>query len=246
MNDKRFEKLLSYGIRLRNRYLHFLSAYKLYDEFNKLSAPNKVGAKKAQANVNIFNKYKYFTLTSKEALRCFFLIELAKFFDEDKKRNQSLSIQGIIDYALTDIESFSTEEFKKYHKNRVIIPELLEALTPLSKKDLIKIKNRIKRNNNLINRVKTYRDKYLAHDDIEKTNIPINRKDVVILMRIIKDIIALLYKKLDFSSNSYHNYEKEPVNDINRLVYDLKEQEKIKLSNIEKKYGFKIDKPKYL
>lgn len=245
MDNKRFEKLLIYVIRLRNRYLHFLSAYKLYDEFNKLSAPNKVGIKKAKANVNIFNKYKYFILTSKEALRCFFLIELAKFFDEDKRRNQSLSIQGIIDYALIDIESFSTKEFKKYHKDRVIIPELFEAFTSLSKEDLMKIKNRIKRNSDLINRVKTYRDKYLAHDDIEKINIPIDKKDVVILIRIIKAVIALLYKKLDFSSNSYDNYEKEPVNNINNLVNDLKEQEKIRLNNLEKKYGFKIEKPKY-
>jgi len=245
MDDKRFEKLLNYGIRLRNRYLRFLSAYKLYDEFNKLSAPNKVGKKKAGANVNIFNKYKYFIMSSKEALRCFFLIELAKFFDEDKIRKQSLSVQEIVDFALVDINSFSIKEFKKYHKDRVVIPEFFEALVPLSKKDLIKIKNRIKRNSDIIDRVKEYRDKHLAHDDIKKRDVFINKKDIDILAKIVKDVIALLYKKLDFSSNIYDNYEKEPVKNINNLINDLKEQEKIRLLKVEKKYGFKIDRPKY-
>lgn len=244
-NSIRFEKLLKYGIRLRDRYLHFISAYKLFDELNKLSAPNKIGIKKAEANVNIFNKYKYFILTSKESLRCYFLIELSKFFDEDKKRNQTLSIQGIIEHALLDVNSFSTIEFKKYHKDRVIIPELFENFTPLSKKDLIKIKNRIEKNNNIINRVKNYRDKYLAHDDIEKIDIPLNKKDVDILLKIVKDTITLLYKKLDFSSNSYDNYEKEPIKNINDLVNDLKEYEQIRLDKLEKEYGFKIDKPRY-
>jgi len=234
----RFEKLLEFGKRLRNRYLHTLSAYKLFDEFNKLSAENIVGKKRAQANVNIFNKYGYFILTSKESLRCFFLIELAKFFDKDL-RKQNLSIENVINYSDKKIESFSVEQFHQYHKDRKIIPELFEKFKALTKKDLNKINKRLNNNQEVIKRLKDYRDQYLAHDDIKKKDIPINKKNVNTLMNIVKDTIELIHHKLDFSSNSYSNYKEEPIKDINRLVKDLKEHEKLRIIRLEEKYGIK-------
>jgi len=241
-SELHFKKLFDYSKRIERRYLHFLSAYRLYDEYNKLSAINKVGKKKAETNVKIFNKYKYFILMSKEALRFFFLIELSKFFDEDIKRRQTLCIQEIINYALKNIDSFSVEQFKKYHKDRKIIPQLFEKFKSLTKKDLNKILRRIKRNDDIILRLKNYRDKCLAHDDINQVNIIINKKDVSILMKIVKDTIDLMYSKLDFSVIIYDNYNKEPINDINNLIKDLVKQEKVRLSELEKKYGVKLPK----
>lgn len=235
----RFKKLFEFGKQLRNRHLHAIAARKVFDEFNKLSATNIVGKKNAEANVKIFNFYKYFFLTSKEAVRCFFMIELAKFFDEDA-RKQTLSIQNIIHYAEKRIESFSVDEFHKYHNERYIIPELFEKFKALTKSDLNKIKKRLKRNKNRIENLKKYRDKFLAHDDIKKKDILIHRKDIDVLLKIIKDTIALIYTKLEFSVNSYQNYEEEPVREINRLMKALKEHEDQRLADIEKKYGVKV------
>jgi|GEM_PF-758554 len=235
----RFQKLFGFGERFRNRYLHTLSAYKLFDEFNKLSTENIVGRKKANENIKIFNKYSYFILTSKESLRCFFLIELAKFFDEGS-RKQNLSVKYALNYANLKIDSFSIEQFYRYHKDRKIIPELFERYKPLSKKDLEKINKRIDYNKATIKRLKDYRDQYLAHDDIKKKDVPINKKDVNTLMNIVKDTIELIYHKLEFASNSYKNYEEEPVQDINRLINDLRVYEKLRLAKLEKEYRVKV------
>jgi hypothetical protein len=78
----RFKKLHEYSNQLRNRFLLVLSSNKIFNELNKMSAINIVGRKKAESNVKVFNQYRYYFLTSKEAVRCFLLIELAKYFGE--------------------------------------------------------------------------------------------------------------------------------------------------------------------
>jgi hypothetical protein len=231
----RFSKLLSFAKKLDNRYLLTIASRKIFDEFNKLLTISIIGKKNAEANAKILGSYKYFFATTKEAVRCFFLIELAKFFDEDKQR-QTLSIQNVIDFAKKRIESFSVDQFQKYHKERKIIPEIFEKYRALTQKDLDSIEKRINRNKNRVKNLKTYRDKFLAHDDVKKQDILINRRDINVLLRIIKDTIGLLYMKLDFSSISYVNYEEEPILELNHLIKVLKESEDRRLLNFREEY----------
>jgi hypothetical protein len=234
-----FKELFDHGKKLRSRYLNTLAARVLFDEFNKLSAIGVVGKRNAESNVKIFNVYAYFFLTSKEALRCYFLIELAKFFDEGK-RNQALSIQYVIDYANNHVENFSVEEFHKFYPDRTIIPELFKSFKALSVHDLRKLKDRLRRNKDVILRLKKYRDKFLAHDDIKKNDILITKKNIDTLLNIVKDTIDLLYHKLEFSVNSYKNFEEDPALQINHLLQVLKDHENQRLDSLEKTYGIMI------
>ena len=52
--------------------------------------------------------FKYFFLTTKEASRYCFFIEIAKFFDTLKK---SLTINKVIDYAEKNITKFTKQDF---------------------------------------------------------------------------------------------------------------------------------------
>ena len=81
--QKCFEELLTLTKRIKSRYLNVVAAQKIFDELNNLCTVAVVGEKQAQENADILKKYNYFFGVSKEAVRCFFLIELAKFFDED-------------------------------------------------------------------------------------------------------------------------------------------------------------------
>lgn len=58
--NKQFETLLDYAKKLRSRYLHTLSSFKIFERFTKLPAPNIVGKKRAEENVKVFNIFKYF------------------------------------------------------------------------------------------------------------------------------------------------------------------------------------------
>ena len=231
--NKEFETLFDYAKKLRSRYFNTLSSFKIFERFIKLSAPNIVGKKKAEKNVKIFNIFKYFFITTKEASRCYFFIELAKFFDTSKK---SLTINKVIDYAEKNISKLTKQDFLDYHNGRQILPELFAQYKQLSLSDLRKIKKRLNRNKAIIKKLKIYRDKYLAHDDINKIKIGISVKEIKVLLDIVKSVIGLLYSKLDFSVNSYINFEKEPIKDLNSAMDNLIKFEENRLKEIREKY----------
>lgn len=234
-----FDKLIGYAKTLRNRYLNALAAQAIFDQLNNANLINKIGKKKANQNVKIIGYHPYFFLTTKEATRCYFLIELAKFFDTDK-RMQSLTLKTVITYAEDNLSSFSTENFWLYHKDRHIFPELFANYKPLTNNDLALFKKRLNNNKDRIERLKTYRDKWLAHDDLEKIKVDITKKDVATLMKIIQDMVDLLHFKLEFSSVDYRNYKENPRNEVDSVLSKLVEHEKQRIEALEKQYGIKI------
>jgi hypothetical protein len=235
-----FDKLFGYAKKLRDRYLNTIATRVLFDKMNELNIVGKVGKKKANENVKIINFHKYFFGTIKEATRCYFLIELAKFFDQSKS-NDSLTLYKVIKYAENTLASYSVENFQKYHKDRKIFPDLFNGYKPLSENDLNKLKNKLSKNSDKIERLKTYRDKFLAHDDIKKVSVEITKKDVSVLMKIIENAIDLLYSKLEFSENDYRNFKENPKREIDRVMESLRKQEKQRIAEIEKKYGVKVE-----
>jgi len=52
--NQEFQILFNYAKRLRSRYLNTVAAFRIFERFNQLSAPNKIGKKKAEENVKIF------------------------------------------------------------------------------------------------------------------------------------------------------------------------------------------------
>lgn len=235
--NQEYTKLFSEVQQIRKRYLTTLASHKVFQKFSKLAAPNIVGKKRAEENVKTFGNYLYFFTTVKEAARCYFLIELAKFFDPPKKHNETRTIFWTLNYAQKNIHRLTKDDFLAFHEGREVIPEILATYKPFEKKDLLKFEKRLKRNADKISRLKTYRDQYLAHDDIKKIEVKITFGEMETLLRIVHDIIELFYNKLEFASNSYKNFEEEPVRDIERLVNDLAEHEKRRLEEIKKKYG---------
>lgn len=234
--QQHFKELFERAKKLRSRYLQTLATFRIYDRFKRLSAPNIVGKRKAEANAKIFADYVYFFSPTQEAARCYFFIEIAKFFDKHKRR-QSLTVDYVLDYALENMRSFSKAEFEKYHSDRNIISEILQGYKPFVKNDVQKLKRRIKKHADVIKNLNTYRNKFLAHDDLEKVEVKITIAQIRILLNIIKDTIDLLYYKLEFASNSYLNFDKEPVRAVDRVVRNLQEYEEGRLKEIKKRYG---------
>ena len=219
--NKEFEKLFSEVQQLRKRLLTTIASHKIFDQFNKVVATNIVGKRKAEKNAKVFSNYVYFFTTTKEATRCYFLIELAKFFDIPKPRNETRSIFWTLDYAKKNVRRLTKADFVVYHNERQIIPEIFASYKQLEITDLKKFQKRLARNKDLIKRLKTYRDQYLAHDDIKKITVKLTVREMEVLIRIVRDIIELFYHKLEFASNSYKNFEEEPVREIDWLVKNL-------------------------
>lgn len=237
-NQENFKKAVKWTDILMSRYLNTLASFRIYERFREVAAPNKAGKRKADANVKVLSQHCYFFLPLQEAARYYFFIELAKFFDVNK-REQSLTIETILDLIEKNIVSFSKDEFRRYHSGRTFIPELLAEYVEFSLYDIKKIRNRLKGNKKTISDLKNYRDQFLAHDDIKKTDIKINGSQIKTLLKIIQDVIDLLYLRLDFSSNIYSNYSEEPASAVDNVIKALQEHEKERILKIKKEYKIK-------
>jgi len=229
--ETKFSKLFGYIRKFRTRYINTLSAYKIYDCFNTLAASNVISKKKANKNISILNSFKYFFQPVKEACRCYFLIELAKFFD---KSTQSLTVFNILDYSEKNIKKLTKKDFLNYHKSREILPELFKSYKPLSLTDIGKLENKIDSNKIILKKLKDYRDQYLAHDDIKKIKIKLTKREIEKILNLIEKFIDFYYLKLDFASNSYINFEEKSVEETKRLVEYLQKYEGYRIKEIEK------------
>ena len=234
-----FSQLFNYVEKLRSRYLLLLSALNVYDSICFLSAQNKVGKKKAFNNVKTINNFGYFFVTTKEACRCFFLIELAKFFDRSK-RSKPLTVYQALDYSRININKLSKDHFLKYHKDRKILPEIFEGYKELSLADLKIMNKKIKSKKNIIEKLINYRNKYLAHDDIDKLEIMITKNEIRQILSLLRSIIDLFYLRLDFASNRYNNFTEIPREETKLIVEYLQNYEKYRLKEIEEKYKVKL------
>lgn len=236
-HQKNYARLRELNGKLKSRLLNTLAAFRIYERFKRLAAPDWVGKRSAEANVKIFSHYKYFFLPVQEATRCYFFIELAKFFDKQNTRNQTLTIEFVLDFAEKNISSFSTKEFIKFHKERRDFLDIFKTYKPLTVHDLSKIRRRIQTHGRTIKNLKDYRDKYLAHDDVEKIPVNITAHEIKVLLKIVKDTVDLLYRRLDFGHNIYDNFDKEPVFAVDRVVKNLQEYEAERLRKLKKEYG---------
>ena len=94
-------------------------------------------------------------------------LELSKFFDKDK---DSLSLCKLINFINANINSFNKDNFIVYNKDRNIY-DLANTYEPITNKVLDDIKFEIEWQKELIKRLRDYRSKNLAHNDIKPQNI---------------------------------------------------------------------------
>lgn len=160
-------------------YEHFL----IRDSLKKSIASNIQWERKSKENVDIINKFIRFFWPSMEANRKIFALELAKFFDKDKK---SLSLYKLINFVRSNIKSFDKDNFIEYIKN----VDLWEGYEPIDENLLKEIENEISTNLDIIKKLKIFRDQNLAHNQQKKEMNPI-------LVWEIDDLFKLTLKWLN-------------------------------------------------
>lgn len=213
-----FQTLIRYTERLKERYLILLSAKNIFDRLNELLVINRVGKKMAKRNAEVFTCYRYFFFTVKEAIRCFFLIELAKFFEPHKNR-KSLYIRKVIKFAEKNLSKITEQDYKKHYKKTTRLPlKFFRENKHLSRSDIRKIKNKLIGRNIEIKKLTTYRNQYLAHDDITKISVSLSQRDIGRLLSIVSSVINLLYRRLNFSSFSSENFKQQPRREVDVVV----------------------------
>ena len=230
-----FKTLMDYAKEMHSRYFHTLSAFYAYEALCEITAPNIVGKYEAEENAKTIRRYNNFFLPARESLRVYFFLELAKMFDSSK---QSLHINKILNFTESNITNLTLDAFKEYNQAqpRAFLEELVKEYKGINYADLVSIKALLDNHEVALNKLDVYRNKWLAHDDINKPELPsINQGEIKNLFKILAKILNTITSQLNSESWTYSHIEND-VKHHTRLVIDhLRRFEPYHIKEIDEK-----------
>ena len=217
---------------VRRIYSDALHAFYVFKSIQNLSALNIAGEKEAPDNVDVMNRFKYFFKTTKQALRVYSLMELAKILDDAQ---QSLHLQKLINFARSNRQQLSVEDFESANSNRLFLAELVLRYENLGKEDFEKIQKKLDATAIVRSKITTYRDQYLAHNDLKKEEVDISFQEVQELFDLVADILNIFSNKTDFSITEYNHIEDLCGVDTKNVIQYLKRFEPYRLEEINQR-----------
>jgi hypothetical protein len=227
-----FSVLMKYINDLRSRYFKALSAFYAYEGMRENVAINLLGETEAQANADTMGRYKDFFVPAQEALRVYFFIELAKLFDAS---DEALHINKVVNFTESNIQRLNVDAFKEHNSGQT--REFLELLATeykgVAHSDLTEIRDSLNAHRESLEKLKTYRDEWLAHDDIHKSELPnITGEEIRALFEVLAKILNSLTGKLNSESTMWDHVERDVKHHTKLVVEYLRRFEPYRLQEI--------------
>lgn len=227
-----FGTLMAYINDLRSRYFKALSAFYAYEGMRENVAINLLGKAEAQANAETMGRYNNFFVPAQEALRVYFFIELAKLFDAS---DESLHITKIVNFTESNIKRLNVEAFMEHNsgQSRAFLEQLATEYKGVAPADLKEIRVSLEAHKDSLEKLKTYRDEWLAHDDIHKSELPsITGEEIRALFEVLAKILNSLTGKLNSESSMWDHVERDVKHHTKLVVEYLRRFEPYRLQEI--------------
>lgn len=231
MNESNFPRIMEYLKETKSIYLRAFSAFHVFETLEEALKINIVGEEKAKQNQEVMSNFKNFFLTSKESLRVYFFLELAKLLDVSDK---SLQINKIINITENNISKLTVNDFENYNKDRQLLEELVKGYKGITHENINEIRKTLKKEKNVISKIHTYRNKWLAHNDIKKPKIPtISSSELRSLFSSIEKIINLFTNNINYELTMWDHIEKSSKLETQVVLANLYKFEKYRTQEIE-------------
>jgi len=234
--NNEFKTLMDYAKEMHHRYFRAFSAFYAFEALKEVRAPNIVGKSDAEENAKTMARYNNFFTPTEEALRIYFFLELAKMFDSSK---QALHINKILNFTASNLKKLTVDAFKEYNQSqpRAFIETLVNEYKGMDYTELVKIKEMLDKHKGTLEKLETYRDKWLAHDDKKKPEIPsIIGEEIRALFEVLAKILNAITGKLNSESWSYSRVEDDVKHHVRLVIDHLRRFEPYRLKEIEEKY----------
>ncbi len=160
---------------------------------------------------------------------------------------QSLHINKILNFAESNLKALTSETFIEYNQNqdRVFIEELAMNYRGIVYSDLIMLRDKLGKHKNTISNLITYRDKWLAHDDINKPEVPpITGEEIRDLFDILETILNFITGELNSESWTYSHVEDDAKYKTRVVIDHLRRFEPYRMREIEKELNEKMKRYK--
>ena len=235
-----FKTLMDYTKEMHHRYFRALTAFYAYEALRESIATNIVGQSEAEENAKTIGKYNNFFGPAQEAMRVYFFLELAKMFDSSK---QALHINKILNFTASNLKKLTVDAFKEYNRSqpRAFLETLVNEYKGMDHKELVAIKKILNKHKTTLNKLETYRDKWLAHDDKKKPKLPsITGEEIKDLFEVLAKMLNIITGRLNSESWTYSHVEGDVKHHIKLVVDHLRRFEPYRLKEIEEKYQIKL------
>lgn len=117
------------------------------------------------------------------------------------KHGSSLSIWKFLNYVEQNRQIFSIQAFKRHIVNRQYYQELVESHIPIKLENIQEHRSELDNLNQVINDIKKWRDRLLAHTD---RRAYLRSRNVSIKKEQIDGVIDIIARILNKYSNAYH------------------------------------------
>lgn len=231
-----FKTLMEYAKEMHHRYFRAFSAFYAYEALREVRAPNIVGQSDAEENAKTMAKYNGLFTPAEEALRVYFFLELAKMFDSSKK---ALHINTVLNFTARNLKKLTVGAFKEYNQNQpcAFLETLVGEYKGMDHKELVSIKNTLNEHKNTLDKLYTYRNKWLAHEDKKKPQmLSITGEEIRALFDVLAKILNSITGRLNSESWMYSHVENDVKHHVQSAVDHLRRFEPYRLQEIEKKY----------
>lgn len=216
------KKIKEFIERLNSRMFQSYQSYFIWKFLFLSRDVNTNGSELAEKHVKVINKYKNFYVQTERSNLVFFVMGIAKFFDNPKNKNKPLSIVKIRNCAQGDRKQLTLKEFLAENPDRPHLEELSKIYEGITEENLEEIDQLINKNKSIIDTFITLRDKWAAHEDIEEIEITIpSLEEVEVLFIDIIKMINILSYGLEHSSTEYSYVEETVKRDIDEMFKAL-------------------------
>lgn len=162
--SKQFAAVVKKVTGLRTELFRAHSSFRAFEVIQEMRAPNLIGEKDAELNAKSMGDYKGFFNIAEHSLNTEFLVALAKLYDEHP---DGTSLPKLINYIRSNIKYLTIDDFIEFFKASPDLEYRKSDYVGVKEKDLKEAEKIIGNLSSSIKKLKTLRDKRIAHLEIK-------------------------------------------------------------------------------
>lgn len=153
---------------LRSELFSAISSFRAFEVLRESRAPNIKGDETAQKNARNIGQYKGFFNIAERSMETEFFVSLAKLYDST---SGATSIPRLLNYLDSNSKYMGQEAFIKHNLNREDLEEITEEYMDIDADFIDTMRLKLESELKSIEKLKTIRDKKIAHLEISGASL---------------------------------------------------------------------------
>jgi len=208
--------------RLSDQMCRVVQAFYLWRALVFARSIPEVGKEQAEKNAEIMSFHKNFFVQTEDSHLATFIIGISKFYDQNER---ALTLDTIIKKMRGYQNDITAETLINVYPDRFDKEELILDYNPFDESDLVEIDALRQENEQVLENLRTIRNKQMAHMDIEVIKVTFVPNEVEKLIKDTQQIFNKLQGRFSRASTMWDQIKEGSERDTNLLLKNLNRSE---------------------